>query len=89
MEDWAPAVINGTGANSYKTTKTNISPIALNDLRPWNEIDGLETASGIGTYKTAFDINKNIAETRILLDVGNIEGSWGLEINGKAVTEVD
>ncbi|CAG9947659.1 unnamed protein product [Clonostachys rosea f. rosea IK726] len=89
VEDWAPAVINGTGANSYKTTKTNISPIALNDLRPWNEIDGLETASGIGTYKTAFDINKNIAETRILLDVGNIEGSWGLEINGKAVTEVD
>lgn len=77
MEDWAPTVVNETGADSYNTTKTNLSSIALNELRPWNEIDGLETASGIGTYNTAFNINKNIAETRILLVVGNVEGSWG------------
>ncbi|CAI6090681.1 unnamed protein product [Clonostachys chloroleuca] len=89
VEDWALTVANETGADSYKTMKTNLSSIALNELRPWNEIDGLETASDIGTYRNAFDIKKNIAETRILLDVGNVEGSWGLEINGKTVTEVD
>ncbi|CAG9996931.1 unnamed protein product [Clonostachys byssicola] len=89
VEDWAPAVINETGTDSYKTTKTNLSSITLNDLRPWNKIDGLETASGIGAYKTTFDINKNITGTRVLLDVGNVEGTWGLEINGKTVTEVD
>ncbi|VUC32724.1 unnamed protein product [Clonostachys rosea] len=89
VEDWAPASVNETGANSYKTTKTNLSSITLNELRPWNEIDGLETASGIATYKTAFNINKSIAETRVLLDVGNVEGTWGLGLNGKTVTEVD
>jgi hypothetical protein len=61
----------------------------LSKLQPWNEIDGLESASGIGTYTTTVSVNKKIKDMRVLLDVGDVEGTWGLEINGKSVTGID
>lgn len=71
------------------TTKTNLPTIALSKLSSWPDIDGLTDASGIGTYTTKVSLNKEIKNTRILLDVGDVEGSWGVKLNGKYLTKTD
>lgn len=90
VQDWRPAQVNETGLDSPNTIKENMDPIALTDLLAWPNITGLANASGIGTYETAVSLTKvNSSEIRILLDVGDVEGTWGGRLNGQVLTAVD
>lgn len=95
VEDWSPLNSNQTGFNSSLTLKTNLPAIELNSLKSWTNITGLESASGIGIYKTTLDISldkicKNSAETlAVFIHFGDVGGSWGLKINNVQVDGVD
>lgn len=90
VQDWRPAQVNETGLDSPKTIKANLDPITLTDLVAWPNITGLTNASGIGTYETTISLTKgNSSATRVLLDVGEVEGTWGGRLNGQVLTAVD
>ncbi|KAJ3549816.1 hypothetical protein NM208_g311 [Fusarium decemcellulare] len=89
IEDWGPADVNETGLDSSDTIKTNLKPVKLTKLAPWSETKGIENASGIGKYITRVSLSKHVKGSRVLMDVGNVDGSWSLKINGKAVSDID
>lgn len=89
VEDWSPTVLNETGLKSPLTTKTKLKPVTLTKLVSWNNITGLESASGIGTYETSFKLNIKSKSTGVLLSLGDVEGSYSIKINGKTVEGVD
>lgn len=95
VEDWSPMNVNETGLNSSLTSKNRLSSIELNTLKPWTNITGLESASGIGTYKTTVDLSlrqtrKNSGESiGVFISFGDVEGSWGLKVNNVQVDGVD
>lgn len=90
VQDWRPAQANETGLDSPNTVKEDLEPIALTDLVAWPNITGLANASGIGRYETTVFLSKgNSSSTRVLLDVGDVEGTWGARLNGEVITPVD
>lgn len=90
VQDWRPAQVNETGLDSPSTVKENLDPITLTDLVAWPNITGLTNASGIGTYETTVSLSKgNSSAIRVLLDVGEVEGTWGARLNGQVLTAVD
>lgn len=90
VQDWRPAQANETGLDSPNTVKEDLDPIVLTDLVAWPNITGLANASGIGRYETTVSLSKgNSSSTRFLLDVGDVEGTWGVRLNGQVLTPVD
>lgn len=90
VQDWRPAQENATGLNSSETVKVDLDPITLTDLVAWPNVTGLANASGIGIYTTNVTLTKqNDTSTRVLLDVGQVEGSYGVRLNGQELTTVD
>lgn len=90
VQDWRPSQVNETGLDSPKTVKENLDPITLTDLVAWPNITGLTNASGIGKYETTVSLSKgNSSAIRVLLDVGEVEGTWGVRLNDQVVTAVD
>lgn len=88
VEDWAPAMINETGAASSDTVKTKLPAVHLTELVAWPNISSLVNASGIGTYTTQITLHKE-SGLRVLFDAGSVTGTYGVEINGVAVEGVD
>ncbi|RAH68886.1 uncharacterized protein BO66DRAFT_439892 [Aspergillus aculeatinus CBS 121060] len=95
VEDWSPSIVNETGLNSSLTSKVTLPSIHLNSLKSWTNISGLESASGIGTYKTTVELSlgssdQSSGETlAVFLNFGDVGGSWGLKINNVQVNGVD
>lgn len=91
VQDWSPQYPNATGNASVATSKTWLAPIQLNSpFVPWTNITGLEHASGVGVYNTTVTLDVgNGADLRVLLHMPEVEGSWGLTINGQEVEGVD
>ncbi|KAK2731867.1 secreted protein [Colletotrichum kahawae] len=91
VQDWSPQYPNATGNASVATSKTWLAPIQLTSpLVPWTNITGLENASGVGVYNTIVDLDAGSgADLRVLLHLPEVEGSWGLAINGREVESVD
>ncbi|KAI8160285.1 hypothetical protein K4K49_003092 [Colletotrichum sp. SAR 10_70] len=91
VQDWSPQYPNATGNASVATSKTWLAPIQLKSpLVPWTNITGLEHASGVGVYNTTVTLDVGSgADLRVLLHMPEIEGSWGLTINGQEVEGVD
>ncbi|KAK2595735.1 hypothetical protein N8I77_013760 [Diaporthe amygdali] len=90
VQDWRPAQVNETGLDSPDTVKENLDPITLTELFAWPNITGLTNASGIGKYATTISLTKgNSPATRVLLEVGQVEGTWGVRLNGQVLTAVD
>ncbi|KAH0443153.1 secreted protein [Colletotrichum camelliae] len=91
VQDWSPQYPNATGNASVATSKTWLAPIQLTSpLVPWTNITGLENASGVGVYNTTVDLDAGSgADLRVLLHLPEVEGSWGLAINGREVEDVD
>lgn len=94
VEDWAPAVINETGLNSSRTTKTQLPPVSLSSLAPWPNITALADigASGIGIYNTTVSLSASpadLGDVRVYLSVGTVVGSYAVSVNGKSVGSVD
>jgi hypothetical protein len=95
IEDWSPLSVNKTGLSSSLTSKTTLPSIKLNTLRSWSNITGLESASGIGIYKTTVDLSLSRSEKSskeslaVFINLGDVGGSWGLKINNVQVEGVD
>lgn len=62
--------------------------IPLVRLSSWQEIPGLATESGIGTYSTSIDVPESWVrgDRGAQLDLGAFEGSISVYLNGKRVT---
>ncbi|KAJ5538025.1 hypothetical protein N7494_007504 [Penicillium frequentans] len=88
VEDWGPAKINETGSASPNTVKTELAAVYLTDLVAWPNISSLVNASGIGNYSTTLTLTKK-SGLHVLLDVGSVTGTYGLEVNGVNVEGVD
>ncbi|KAI8207506.1 hypothetical protein K4K52_002237 [Colletotrichum sp. SAR 10_76] len=91
VQDWSPRYPNATGNASVATSKILLAPIQLTSpLVPWTNITGLEHASGVGVYNTTVTLDVGSgADLRVLLHMPEVEGSWGLTINGQEVEGVD
>lgn len=89
IQDWSPAVVNGTALTSSQTSKIDLAPIQLTELLPWNKILQVTNASGIGIYSSKVTLEKPEIPTRIFLDVGEVGGSYGIRINGRILNGID
>lgn len=59
---------------------------ALDTLDTWNELEGLENASGVGTYTTTFELADGYSEgQRVYIHLGHVKDAYGLTINGSQV----
>ena len=66
-----------------------MAPVQLGSALPtWPNITALQNTSGVGTYETMVNMQPG-SDLRILMDVGHVEGTWGVHINGQSVMGVD
>ena len=80
IESWLP------GDTPTSTLKQEIKVGTLNNLVPWNKIEGCQNVSGIGTYKASFDVNQGWQDgSGAYLDLGAITDTYTLSINGQLV----
>lgn len=80
IESWLP------GDTPTSTLKQEIKVGSLNNLVPWNKIEGCQNVSGIGTYKASFDVNQGWQDgSGAYLDLGAITDTYTLSINGQLV----
>jgi hypothetical protein len=69
--------------------KTELAAVTLTQLKPWPQIPSLQNASGIGYYETTVKLTKSARGIRIYLNVGDVEGTYGVRINGMTLNAVD
>ncbi|KAL4738856.1 hypothetical protein BDV11DRAFT_205589 [Aspergillus similis] len=91
VEDWSPVAANETGRDSSSTKKSTLAPITLSKLAPWNDIPGLDYASGVGVYHTVVNLTaqQNHEELGVYMNLGKVGGTWNLKVNGQVVPGVD
>ena len=89
VESWTPANEFGVkGVDAAATAKTNIGPIALTELKTWNNIPELgETISGVGTYTTTFVIDG--PADGAVLDLGDVFDTVSIRVNGQDVEHIN
>ena len=75
VEAWNP------GEDKAGVVKEHVKA-TLEGLKPWTEIPGLESASGIGRYSTTVELKK---VKGAILDLGTVNYSWRVFVNGKEV----
>ncbi|MGN1219515.1 MAG: glycosyl hydrolase [Candidatus Cryptobacteroides sp.] len=75
IESWEP------GTTPTGTTKRNFD-FEIEELKPWNEIKGLENVSGTGTYTATFVLEEG---EKAIINLGNVNYSYQLYVNGKEV----
>ncbi|KAB1636074.1 LPXTG cell wall anchor domain-containing protein [Pseudoclavibacter terrae] len=81
VESWTP------GSTPGESAREQVEVGALDELLPWREIPGLETASGIGTYSTEFDLDSGWADgVGAMLDLGEVTDTYRLTVNGTTLT---
>ncbi len=86
LDNWMLMVEDWTPGDTPTTTKKEIIYIDLGDLKPWKSIDKLKSSSGIGTYSTAFEMEKGWDEgVGAYMDLGIVNFSYKLKINDKEV----
>lgn len=54
-------------------------------LPAWDELPGLETASGVGTYRTTFTLDDAPSSAGVDLDLGEVVTTYRVEVNGTPV----
>ncbi|WP_306211242.1 glycosyl hydrolase [Actinoplanes sp. RD1] len=73
VEDWQPA-----GVSRHRVT--------LGALAPWTAIPGLEDVSGVGTYRTSFEVPRGL---KAWLDLGEVTDTFRVRVNGRALPPAD
>ena len=82
LNEWTLTIESWTkGSNPSDMNKSNINVGTLKELKSWNQIQGLENVSGIGTYKTNFILNDKGA----VLELGGAKDTFELKVNGSIV----
>lgn len=58
-------------------------------LEAWSEIDGIEDAVGVGTYRATVTVSKQVAATGTLLDLGEVSGAYRVRLNSRLLATPD
>ena len=82
LTDWKLDVELWSEGDTAIETNKNQASFNLGQLKCWHEIEGLELASGIGTYTTDFKIYKGEG---VIIDLGIVNYSYRLWINDSEV----
>ncbi|WP_419992725.1 glycosyl hydrolase [Streptomyces boninensis] len=96
LSDWDLTVESwhrGTGPQDTVVTRLPKRRVTASDtdgrLPSWGSLDGLEAVSGVGTYRTTFDLDGRWRGRGAHLDLGEITTTYRVEVNGKDVGPVD
>ncbi|KAK6223939.1 hypothetical protein LQW54_000084 [Pestalotiopsis sp. IQ-011] len=89
VQDWPRRNLNTTGVNSSATIKEWLPTVNLTQLIPWPNITSLEYASGVGVYETTVELTSPNNSTRVFLSVGQVEGTFGVTLNGEEIASVE
>lgn len=83
VEDWQP------GATATQTTRTR-RRLRVETLGPWSTLPGLEDVSGVGRYTTTVGLGRDwTPEDGAVLDLGAVEDTFRVTVNGKDVGPCD
>jgi hypothetical protein len=87
LDTWDLQVTKWTkGAMPDKSATSTVDLGSVTELKPWNQIPALQTASGIGTYSTAFDLDAGWAGgVGAVLDLGEVTDSYAITVNGTTI----
>lgn len=90
MDNWSLTVESWTkGETVLDIEKTQIEIGELEELKSWNQIEGLETVSGVGVYTTEFEMPSDYKEGQeAYIHCGFIKDAYGVTINDKDI-EID
>lgn len=90
MNNWSLTVESWTkGETVLDIEKTQIEIGELEELKSWNQIEGLETVSGVGVYTTEFEMPSDYKEGQeAYIHCGFIKDAYGVTINDKDI-EID
>ncbi|KAH8707659.1 hypothetical protein GQ44DRAFT_691187 [Phaeosphaeriaceae sp. PMI808] len=91
LGSWNLTVEAHEPALDYASLEANITTVnigMLDHLAPWTEIPQIEHTSGVGTYRTHFEISTDNS-TAILVDFGPILHTVKAWLNGKRVPAID
>nr|WP_238426348.1 glycosyl hydrolase [Streptomyces adustus] len=96
LTDWSldvRAYVKGDTASRTRTEDLGTFTVTAGpdgSLPDWQHIAGLESRSGTSTYRSALDLDSSFAEDAgAYLDLGRVEGTYTVEINGRALPEAD
>lgn len=84
VETYGPFLNN----DSVEANITTVNVGVLDALVPWTEISGIEHHSGVGTYRTGFEISTDNL-TAILVDFGPVLHTMKAWVNGQQVSAID
>ncbi len=90
IDDWSLTVESWTkGESVLETKKTNIEVGTLDELKPWDQIEGLEDVSGVGVYSAEFEMPADYkAGQEAYIHCGFVKDAYGVAINDKDI-EID
>ncbi|KAJ4350294.1 uncharacterized protein N0V89_008915 [Didymosphaeria variabile] len=89
LDSWNLTVeAHGPDHASLEGNITTVNVGTLDHLAPWTQIPGIEHISGVGTYRTRFEISVD-GSTAILIDFGPVLHTMKAWLNGKQVPVID
>ncbi len=80
VESWSK------GETPTDTKKEVIDVGTLESMIPWNEIEGMEKVSGVGTYTTSFELERGWEDGfGAVINLGDVVDTYALTVNGQTV----
>lgn len=80
LESWS------AGDTALETKKENLGPYELDELVPWNEIEGLEDVAGVATYNTSFELENGWEQGQgAMISFTRVSDTMKLKVNGTEV----
>lgn len=90
LQDWSLSVEDWHRNAALDLEKATSTHELAGGLKPWSQIPGLEDSSGIGVYRTTFDLPQTWTGGRTaVLDLGEVTDTFEVTINGRPVHGVD
>ena len=78
------------GDTPLDTLKTELGPYELDELKPWNELEGLQDVAGVATYTATFDLAEGWdAGLGAEIDFGRVSDTMQLTVNGLTIPNID
>ena len=87
LTGWNLTVESWSKGDTPTDTKKEIVAVGtLETMVPWNKLEGLEKASGIGTYTTSFTLERGWEDGfGAVLNLGDVVDTYKLTVNGQTV----
>ena len=80
LESWS------AGDTALETKKENLGPYELDELVPWNEMEGLEDVAGVATYNTSFELENGWEQGQgAMISFTRVSDTMKLKVNGTEV----